>query len=73
MAGRTDANCSDVRNVRYINTPEVAKGVLNGVFSPPDVDGRPDRSPGQASGKRAKDRHPHRGARIRASGISYHH
>ena len=59
MAGRTGVE----------NTLRLRKRV----FSPPDVAGRPDRSPGQVSGKRAEDHHTHRGARIRASWISYHH
>ena len=42
-------------SVRNANAPEVAKRRrLRVVFSPPDVAGRPDRSPGQASGKRAQ-------------------
>lgn len=42
MAGRTE----------WLAVSE--RGFEMGVSSPPDVAGRPDRSPGQASGKRAQ-------------------
>lgn len=42
MAGRTE----------WLAVSE--RGFEKDVFSPPDVAGRPDRSPGQASGKRAQ-------------------
>lgn len=42
MAGRTE----------WLAVSE--RGFEMGMFSPPDVAGRPDRSPGQASGKRAQ-------------------
>ena len=45
---------SDVRNVHCVNTIEVAKRAFKRGISPPAVAGRPDRSPGQASGKRAQ-------------------
>lgn len=54
--GREDRVVSsfDVRNIRCVNIIEVAKRACKRGISPPDVAGRPDRSPGQASGKRAQ-------------------